>query len=76
MPHILNKAYYERKEIIVRPLLTNLIKKRHLEGSQKLELDHSEISRASTLRKNKVLLEEIVRERQHENWITETQQLI
>jgi hypothetical protein len=64
---------YKSKEKISRPLLTRIIQKRQKDyGSSDILINIDNLNKDSNIRRNHLVLEDIVRLREKEAWLNDT----
>lgn len=66
MTTIVNKKYFSEKEKLTRPLLTSLIQKSP--HTALFNVNAAELLKDSNIRRNGVLIEDILRKREKEKW--------
>jgi hypothetical protein len=71
LPVILSKNHYRSKEPTGRPLLTRLMQKSKKEkGSNELDaVNLGQLSNESNLRRNRLVLEDVMRQRSNTEWL-------
>jgi hypothetical protein len=70
LPVILSKEYYKNKETSGRPLLNKLQQKlKQEEGKETCNLDLGLLTNESNLRRNKLVLEDVLRQRSNTEWL-------
>ena len=70
LPIILSKQYYKTKETSGRPLLSRLQQRiRQEEGHEICNLDMKLMTNESNLRRNKLVLEDVMRQRSDTEWL-------
>jgi hypothetical protein len=70
MPTVMRDTIHKPEDGLARPLLTSLIEKRKRDG-MKLNLSMDGLMKDSNLRRNQLVLENVLRAREKESWLQE-----
>jgi hypothetical protein len=76
LPVILGKEYFEQRESIHRPILTRLMRKIKHEGGNNLNLSLKDLQSESNIRRNRLVLEDVLCRREKQTWLDQTSSLV
>jgi hypothetical protein len=75
LPAIMSRSYYQNKEQIARPMLQRLAQQKMAQNGgnrTQINVDYQVLEKDSNIRRNHLVLEDVVRQREREQWLEYT----